>query len=83
MYKSTPNYADGKNKPIPDVNWISQWHTLMQDYPKVKFIKVNPRGIRGGDKINNVVSEWVNKNVDYINFDEFNKRFDCVSGLTK
>ena len=83
MYKSTPNYADGKNKPIPDVNWISQWHTLMQEYPKVKFIKVNPRGIRGGDKINNVVSEWVNKNVDYINFDEFNKRFDCVSGLTK
>ena len=72
-----------KNKPIPDVNWISQWHTLMQEYPKVKFIKVNPRGIRGGDKINNVVSEWVNKNVDYINFDELHKRFDCVSGLTK
>ena len=83
MYKSTPNYGDEKNKPIPDVNWISQWHTLMQDYPKVKFIKVNPRGIRGGDKINNVVPEWVNKNVDYINFDELHKRFDCVSGLTK
>ena len=83
MYKSTPNYGDEKNKPIPDVNWISQWHTLMQEYPKVKFIKVNPRGIRGGDKINNVVSEWVSKNVDYINFDELNKRFDCVSGLTK
>jgi hypothetical protein len=83
MYKSTPNYGDEKNKPIPDVNWISQWHTLMQEYPKVKFIKVNPRGIRGGDKINNVVPEWVNKNVDYINFDELNKRFDCVSGLTK
>ena len=83
MYKSTPNYGDEKNKPIPDVNWISQWHTLMQDYPKVKFIKVNPRGIKGGDKINSVVPEWVNKNVDYINFDELNKRFDCVSGLTK
>ena len=83
MYKSTPNYGDEKNKPIPDVNWISQWHTLMQEYPKVKFIKVNPRGIRGGDNINNVVKEWVNKNVDYINFDELNKRFDCVSGLTK
>ena len=83
MYKSTPNYGDEKNKPIPDVNWISQWHTLMQEYPKVKFIKVNPRGIRGGDKINNVVSEWVSKNVDYINFDELHKRFDCVSGLTE
>ena len=83
MYKSTPNYGDEKNKPIPDVNWISQWHTLMKEYPKVKFIKVNPRGIRGGDKINNVVPEWVNKNVDYINFSELHKRFDCVSGLTK
>ena len=83
MYKSTQNYGDEKNKPIPDVNWISQWHTLMQEYPKVKFIKVNPRGIRGGDKINNVVSEWVSKNVDYINFDELHKRFDCVSGLTE
>ena len=83
MYKSTQNYGDEKNKPIPDVNWISQWHTLMQEYPKVKFIKVNPRGIRGGDNINNVVKEWVNKNVDYINFDELHKRFDCVSGLTK
>ena len=83
MYKSTPNYGDEKNKPIPDVNWISQWHTLMQEYPKVKFIKVNPRGIRGGDNINNIVPEWVNKNIDYINFDELHKRFDCVSGLTE
>ena len=83
MYKSTPNYADGKNKPIPDVNWISQWNTLMQEYPKVKFIKVNPRGIRGGDKINNMVTEWKSKNVEYINFDELNKKFSCVSGLTK
>ena len=83
MYKSTQNYGDEKNKPIPDVNWISQWHTLMKEYPKVKFIKVNPKGIKGGDKINSVVSEWVNKNIDYINFDELNKRFGCVSGLTK
>ena len=83
MYKSTPNYADGKNKPIPDVNWISQWNTLMQEYPKVKFIKVNPKGIRGGDNINNMVPEWKSKNVEYINFDELNKKFSCVSGLTK
>ena len=83
MYKSTQNYGDAKNKPIPDVNWINQWHTLMQEFPKVKFIKVNPKGIRGGDNINNMVQEWKNKNVDYINFDELNKRFSCVSGLTK
>jgi len=83
MYKSTQNYGDAKNKPIPDVNWISQWYTLMQEFPKVKFIKVNPKGIRGGDNINNMVPEWKSKNVDYINFDELNKRFTCVSGLTK
>ena len=83
MYKSTQNYGDEKNKPIPDVNWISQWNTLMQEYPKVKFIKVNPRGIRGGDNINNLVPDWKSKNVEYINFDELNKRFSCVSGLTK
>ena len=85
MYKSTQNYGDEKNKLIPDVNWISQWNTLVnQEFPKVKFIKVNPRGIRGGDNINNmVVLEWKSKNVDYINFDELNKRFSCVSGLTK
>ena len=83
MYKSTPHYGDAKNKPIPDVNWVSQWYTLMQEFPKVKFIKVNPRGIRGGDNINNMVPEWKSKNVDYINFDELNKRFSCVSGLTK
>ena len=83
MYKSTQNYGDEKNKPIPDVNWVGQWNTLMQEYPKVKFIKVNPKGIRGGDKINNMVPEWKSKNVEYINFDELNKRFSCISGLTK
>ena len=83
MYKSTQNYGDEKNKPIPDVNWVTQWNTLMIENPKVKFIKVNPRGIRGGDKINNMIPEWKRKNIEYINFDELNKRFDCISGLTK
>ena len=83
MYKSTQNYGDEKNKPIPDVNWVIQWNTLMIENPKVKFIKVNPRGIRGGDKINNMIPEWKRKNIEYINFDELNKRFDCISGLTK
>ena len=82
MYKSTPNYADEKNKPIPEVNWINQWKELMIENPKVKFIKVNPRGIKGGDPVNTVVPEWAVKNIDYINFDELHKRFDCVSGLT-
>jgi len=82
MYKSTQNYGDARNKPIPEVNWINQWDTLMKENPKVKFIKVNPRGIRGGDNINNMVLDWKSKNIEYINFDELNKRFSCVSGLT-
>ncbi len=82
MYKSTQNYADAKNKPIPDVNWVNQWKELMIENPKIKFIKVNPRGIRGGDPVNNMVPEWTVNNIDYINFDELNKRFSCVSGLT-
>ena len=82
MYKSTQNYADAKNKPIPDVNWVNQWKELMIENPKIKFIKVNPRGIRGGDPVNSMVPEWTVKNIDYIDFDELNKRFSCVSGLT-
>ena len=82
MYKSTQNYGDERNKPIPDVNWVNQWKELMMENPKIKFIKVNPRGIKGGDPVNNMVPEWTVKNIDYINFDELNKRFNCVSGLT-
>jgi len=82
MYKSTQNYGDAMNKPIPDVNWVNQWKELMIENPKIKFIKVNPRGIKGGDPVNNMVPEWTVKNIDYINFNEFNERFGCVSGLT-
>ena len=82
MYKSTQNYGDARNKPIPEINWINQWDELMREFPKVKFIKVNPRGIKGSDPVNCVVPEWKSKNIEYINFDELNKRFNCVSGLT-
>jgi len=82
MYKSTQNYADAKNKPIPDVNWVNQWKELMLENPKIKFIKVNPKGIEGSDPVNCVVPEWTVKNIEYINFNEFNKKFNCVSGLT-
>jgi len=82
MYKSTSNYANEKNSPIPDVNWVNQWQELMNEFPKVKFIKVNPKGISGSDPVNSTVPQWTNKNLDYINFDELNKRFNCVSGLT-
>ena len=81
MYKSTQNYADEKNKPIPAVNWINQWQELMNEFPKVKFIKVNPDGIKGNTPISSNIEEWnkqANKNLSYINFKEFDEAFSCI-----
>ena len=78
MYKSTQNYANEKNKPIPSVNWINQWAELMREFPKVKFIKVNPDGIRGNTNVNSNIKEWSSKNLDYMNFDKLNETFNCI-----
>tara|TARA_E500000318_G_C3534190_1_gene201871 strand:- start:405 stop:1247 length:843 start_codon:yes stop_codon:yes gene_type:complete len=78
MYKSTQNYGDEKNKPIPHVNWVNQWKELMSEFPKVKFIKVNPNGIRGDKPVNHAVPEWTNKNLEYITFDKLNETFNCI-----
>ena len=81
MYKSTQNYADEKNKPIPAVNWISQWQTLMREFPKVKFVKVNPNGITGITPVSSNIEEWnteTKKNLSYMNFKEFNEAFSCI-----
>ena len=81
MYKSTQNYANEKNKPIPSVNWLSQWQTLMREFPKVKFVKVNPDGIKGNTPISSNIEEWnkqANKNLSYINFKEFDEAFSCI-----
>jgi len=81
MYKSTQNYGDERNKPIPHVNWISQWETLFKEFPKVKFVKVNPDGIRGNTPISSNIEEWnkqANKNLSYMNFKEFDEAFSCI-----
>jgi len=81
MYKSTQNYGDERNKPIPDVNWINQWADLMKEFPKVKFIKVNPDGIKGNTAVSSNVEEWnkfTNKNLNYITFKELNETFNCI-----
>ena len=81
MYKSTQNYADEKNKPIPDVNWVTQWQTLMKEFPKVKFIKVNPDGIRGNTPVSSNIEEWnaqAKKNLSYMTFKELNETFNCI-----
>ena len=79
MYKSTQNYGDERNKPIPHVNWVSQWSDLMTEFPKVKFIKVNPNGNRGDTPISSGIEEWNKyKNLNYINFKELNEAFSCI-----
>ena len=81
MYKSTQNYGDEKKKPIPHVNWVTQWETLFKEFPKVKFIKVNPDGIRGNTVVSSNVEEWnkyTNKNLSYITFKELNESFNFI-----
>jgi len=81
MYKSTQNYGDEKNKPIPHVNWVTQWETLFKEFPKVKFVKVNPDGIRGNTAISSNVEEWnvyTKKNLSYMTFKELNETFNCI-----
>jgi len=81
MYKSTQNYADEKNKPIPSVNWINQWQTLMREFPKVKFVKVNPNGIRGNTPVSSNIEEWnteAKKNLSYMDYKKFNETFSCI-----
>ena len=81
MYKSTQNYANEKNKPIPSVNWLTQWQTLMREFPKVKFVKVNPDGIVGNTPVSSNIEEWnteAKKNLSYINFKQFNESFNCI-----
>ena len=82
MYKSTQNYGDERNKPIPHVNWVTQWETLMKEFPKVKFIKVNPDGIRGNTEVSTNIEEWnthVTKGtLEYWNYDKLNETFNCI-----
>ena len=81
MYKSTQNYGDEKNKPIPHVNWVTQWLTLIKEFPKVKFVKVNPDGIRGNTAVSSNIEEWnayTNKNLSYMTFKELNESFNCI-----
>ena len=83
MYKGSKYYGVPEAPATPCVNWISQWNHLMAEFPKVKFIKVNPKGIKGhgDDQVNNEIYEWSkNKNISYMSFREFDDRFKL--GLT-
>jgi len=79
MYKGSDCYALPEAGPIPSTNWITQWKTLMSEYPKVKFIKVNPKGNDGSTEVNSTITEWnTQKNISYITFDKLNETFNCI-----
>jgi len=83
MYKGTQCYGVNEAPPIPGSNWISQWNHLMAEFPKVKFIKVNPLGMKGdiNERVSKEIHEWSkNKNISYMSFKEFNEMFKL--GLT-
>ena len=70
MYKGTKYYGIPEAGPIPSVNWINQWKILMKEYPKVKFIKVNPEGNSGKTPVSSVIPEWADlKNLEYMSFE--------------
>jgi hypothetical protein len=69
MYKGTTHYGLPENKPIPPVNWKTQWKTLFCEYPHVNFFKVNPQGKKGQDNISKPVDEWRDvRNLQYLDF---------------
>ena len=79
MYKGTKHYGVPEASPIPAVNWINQWKTLMTENPNVQFYKVNPDGDRGKTPVSSKISEWTSiKNLKYISFQNTLDKFSKV-----
>ena len=79
MYKGTKHYGLPEAGPIPSVNWINQWKTLMTENPKVQFYKVNPEGNSGKTPVSSPISEWTSiKNLKYISFQNTLDKFSKV-----
>jgi len=79
MYKGTKHYGVPEASPIPAVNWINQWKTLMTENPNVQFYKVNPDGNKGKTPVSSTISEWTSiKNLKYISFQNTLDKFSKV-----
>ena len=79
MYKGTKFYGVPEASPIPSVNWINQWKTLMTENPNVQFYKVNPDGDKGKTPVSSKISEWTSiKNLKYISFQNTLDKFSKV-----
>ena len=71
LFAGTKHYVAPENAPTPGVNWEQQWCNLIKEFPKTKFIKVNPNADRGPDKVSQPVKLWstfVGKNVFYTDY---------------
>jgi len=69
VYKGTKHYGIPEASPIPSVNWINQWKTLMTENPKIQFYKVNPDGDSGNTPVSSKIEVWNGvKNLKYISF---------------
>ncbi|MDA8915569.1 hypothetical protein N9J01_00545 [bacterium] len=79
MYKGTKHYGLPEAGPIPAVNWINQWKTLMTENPNVQFYKVNPDGDKGKTPVSSKISEWTSiQNLKYISFQNTLDKFSKV-----
>ena len=79
MYKGTKFYGVPEASPIPSVNWINQWKTLMTENPNVQFYKVNQDGDKGKTPVRSKISEWTSiKNLKYISFQNTLDKFSKV-----
>ena len=73
LFAGTKHYVAKENGPTPGVNWEQQWSTLMLEYQKVKFIKVNPNADRGPDNVSQQINLWhrhKGKNLLYIDYEQ-------------
>ena len=70
LYKSTKHYTTKEGAPTPAVNWITQWKTLAEWNPMVRFIKIN-RNNDGMDKVNGPINEW--RNLGNLIYDDYSR----------
>ena len=79
MYKGTKFYGLPEQSPIPALNWITQWKTLMIENPNIQFYKVNPDGDSGKTPVSSSISEWTSiKNLKYISFQNTLDKFGIL-----
>ena len=72
VYKDTKHYQIARAQATPCINWITQWRSLINEHPKVKFWKVNPKSGKNVDNINREIQEWKDfKNLEYCDFKYF------------